>query len=374
MTTPLDESGRSGTLPDLRILLCLPPAKVSNENDTLRQAPGVAVISVSSDDGVHNNVDFALPARRLPYVGHPDRWTAALAWLRGLDRLDPGPVDLVVSQELCNPGSLQASRLARRLGVPHVVLIFEILANNPLYRLPPWRQIARRVAARADGFVCFTEIARRHAVTRWCRPDRCHVVYLGVDTVRFHPREGGRTTAPTVVFVGELRADKGIRDLVSACERAVQRGTELCLKVVGDGPLRSELERDAARLPFLEVLGRRPRDQIPNVVRDARVLSVPSRSRPFWAEQFGFALIEAMASGLPVVTTRCGAIPEVVPPWNPLVAEGDISALADGIVAALGDEGDEWGQRNRQYAQERYDLNHQGAALGDVLRGIVRSS
>jgi glycosyltransferase involved in cell wall biosynthesis len=320
---------------------------------------------------LHGDVDFALPARRIPFLGHPDRWTAALAWLRDLDSVDPGPVDLVVSQELSNPGSLQASRLAQRLGVPHVVLIFEVLRNSPLYMLPPWRQIARRVSRSGDGFLCFTETARQHAMARKSPEYLCDVVYLGVDTRRFCPAEA-RTTEAIVAFVGELRPDKGVRDLVKACETAVGHGTDLTLRIIGDGPLRAELEAARDRLPFLEVLGRRPRDEVPDLLRGARVVGVPSRSRPFWAEQFGFALVEAMATGLPVVTTRCGALPEVVPEWNPIVDEGDVSALSDAIVTALGSAGDEWGAKNRQYVLDHYDIDRQGVAFGDALRAVVQ--
>jgi phosphatidylinositol alpha-1,6-mannosyltransferase len=355
----------------LDVLLCLPPAKVSNEIDTLHDVPGARVRVLSSDDGLHERVDFPLPARRLPYVGHPDRWTAALAWLRGMDTIDPGPTDIVVSQELYNPGSLQANRLARRRGLAHAVLIAEILPRSPLYRLPPWCQISRRVAAGADGFVCISETARRHAVERGCPADRTSVVHLGVDTKVFRPAAAGRAPEPVVVFVGELRPDKGIRELVAACQEIARLDRDLRLVVVGDGPLWHELHDAASRLPFLQAMGRRPRAEVADLLRSARVASVPSVARPFWAEQFGFALVEAMACGLPVVTTDCGAIPEVVPSWNPIVPQGDAGALRDALLEALGPDGDDWGRRNREVVVERYDVRRQGVALGAALRHIA---
>jgi glycosyltransferase involved in cell wall biosynthesis len=174
-----------------------------------------------------------------------------------------------------------------------------------------------------------------------------------------------------VLFVGELRPDKGIRDLVQACAIAAATVPDLRLRVLGDGPLLDELTTLARSTPFLEVLGRRPRDEVPDLLRHARVVSVPSRSRRLWAEQFGFALVEAMATGLPVVTTACGAIPEVVPAWNPIVREGDVAAIARGVEAALGMQGVEWGRRNRAYAELHYELHHQGDEFGRVLRSIA---
>jgi glycosyltransferase involved in cell wall biosynthesis len=358
------------TLPVLRVLFCVSPAKASNERDTLRAVPGVQMRVLSSDDGLHPDTDIGLAASRVPVLGHPERWTAALAWLRGMGSVEPGPVDLVVSQELYNPTSIQAGDLARRVGVPHVVLIAEILRDNPLYTAPPWRQIARRVASRADAFVCITETARRHVIARGAPADRCHVVHLGVDTERFRPAPELVSDA-VVLFVGELRPDKGIRDLVQACELVSATVPDLRLRVVGDGPLYEELTRLEPTTPFLEMLGRRPRDEVPGLLRRARVLSVPSRSRRLWAEQFGFALVEAMATALPVVTTRCGAIPEVVPNWNPIVAEGDVAAIARGLEAALGADGDDWGPRNREYTEAHYEVRGQGDAFGRALRSIV---
>jgi glycosyltransferase involved in cell wall biosynthesis len=107
------------------------------------------------------------------------------------------------------------------------------------------------------------------------------------------------------------------------------------------------------------------------LLRATRVVSVPSRSRRLWAEQFGFALVEAMATALPVVTTSCGAIPEVVPAWNPITAEGDVAAIARGLEAALDDAGAEWGRRNREYTVANYEVGRQGDAFGAVLRSIA---
>ena len=52
------------------------------------------------------------------------------------------------------------------------VTVFENLADNPIYRLPPWGLIARHTSRHADGFICFTEGARQHAIERGCPPPR----------------------------------------------------------------------------------------------------------------------------------------------------------------------------------------------------------
>ena len=313
-------------------------------------------------------------AWRVPYFGAPERWTAALCWFRGLKDFDPGPIDCVLSLELHSPSSFQASRLAKRLGVPHVIAIAEVLTESPLYSLPPWAQVCRAVSRSAHAFVCCVGLARDHAIELGCAPDQCTVISPGIDLDQFVPAAGGRRTEPVALFVGELREDKGIRDVLAAVERARVRIPDLRLIVVGDGPLRQELQSQSRLCAFVEFRGKVPRGELPTIYREARSFILAPYSRHFWAEQFGFASVEAMATGLPVVITESGAVPEVVPPWNPICPQRDIAALTTALIAAMGPSGDEWGRRNRAFAEEHYEIATQAAALRSWLGHQVSSS
>ena len=66
-----------------------------------------------------------------------------------------------------------------------------------------------------------------------------------------------------------------------------------------------------------------------------------------------------------------GAIPEVVPGWNPITAEGDVPALAEGIVKMLGPEGDDVGARNRSFVVERYDVRRQGLRMRQEVQRLL---
>lgn len=363
----------------MRAILLLPPAKTSNEVDTFRAMPRWDLVVVAGEGVPDRAADVVLPATRLPVIGSARRWTVPVAWIRGLDELDVGPIDLVVSLELCGVTSLQANRLARRLGVPHAVWIFQTLPRFVLYRVPPWRSVTRRVASAAAGFICVNDLARQAAVANGCPPERCVALSPGIDLSFWAPAPGGRATDPIVAFVGALRAgrhggEKGVREVIEACRRARAAGNQTRLVIVGDGPLRRNVERACAQHDFVEYRGRMPRSGVVELLRSSRVFCIAPRANWRSAEQFGFAAVEAMASGLPVVITRSGAIPDVVPPWNPIVPEGDVDGLARGITAALGQDGDVWGQRNRAHALEHFEVNTQGAKFADALEQIALGS
>lgn len=356
----------------MRIALVLPPAKTSHEIDTLRAVPG-AEVQVVADPVFHPEATHPLRSFAVPWLGSPRRWTAALAWLRGTGDLALGDLDAVVSLELFSVATGQAAGLAERLQVPHLVYVTEILDDNPLYRLPPWRWYSRRILRTLDGVLCWNEAGARHAVARGVDRARIEVVSPGVDTAVFHPPLS-RSTEPVAITVGELRADKGVMNVIAAADRAVARlPGGFRLVVVGDGPLRDDVDAAARARPWLEVRGRLARSEVAEELRRAAAFVLAPESRPFWAEQLGFAVIEAMACGLPVIVTRCGALGEVVPEHNPVVDEGDLDAVADGLVQALGPAGAEWGERNRIAVDERYTLSTQGRRLGEAVERLTRS-
>ena len=362
----------------MRIVVVLPPAKTSHEIETLRAIPDSHLIIVG-DHKHHPYATHPASSWRIPWLGSPRRWTAALAWLRGLRaidlHIDGNPPDLLISFELFSVTTRQAARLARTWNIPHFAYVAEVLDSNPLYKLPPWRGNARRSVRQLDGVICLNQAGTRHATAQGMSPDRIITVSPGVDTTVFRPREDNSNDRPLVaVSVGELRDDKGVLDVIASADAAVPRlPSGFRLVLVGDGPLKEVVDRLADSRPWLNVLGRIPREEVANELRAAGVFILTPHSRPFWVEQFGFAVVEAMACGLPVVVTSCGALREVVPNHNPIVPEGDVNAIADGLVAALGPNGDDWGRQNLLAAKERYNLITQGERLKTALTEMLKS-
>ena len=358
---------------ELNVLIVLPAAKVSEPRLAhYVQLPRARVLLVGDESRApaFNLVRFR--AWRVPFLGALGRWTGALSWYRGLKSFIPGPVDCVISFEVFSLGSLQANQLAKRLGVPHIVTVAEVLTRS-FFSVPPWRAVAAINRRSADAYVCSVELARAHAIAQGCPPERCVVMSPGVDLDLFTPNPQGRTREPVLLFIGEMRPDKGIREVMAAAERAHRHIPDLRLVIAGDGPLRHEVQEKAARLGFIDYRGKIPRNELPDLYRSARCFILAPSTRPFWAEQFGFASVEAMAAGLPVVITDSGAVRDVVPPWNPICPRKDVAALSEGIIAALGPEGDAWGACNRETAERQYDDVKQAALLRDWLGAQVAS-
>ncbi len=179
---------------------------------------------------------------------------------------------------------------------------------------------------------------RRLAVSVLSRYMREELVAAGVKAASVHvvppfvhglDPDAAADGPPCVLFVGRLAEAKGVREAVKAWRRS---GVDLPLVLAGTGPLRAELEAQAAdeKGPALEVLGWVERDRLSALYQRARALLFPSR----WQEPFGIVGIEALSFGVPVVAWESGGVGE----WHPgpgLVRWGDTAALARALQKAV---------------------------------------
>jgi glycosyltransferase involved in cell wall biosynthesis len=154
-----------------------------------------------------------------------------------------------------------------------------------------------------------------------------------VDTDLFVPPEAWRPEgALRLVTVGSLVPIKGPRHLIAAVSALRERGVSVALEIIGDGPLRADLERFAADLDVADAItfrGRVDRPAVAAALRRSDAFVLPS----LW-ETLSCALLEAMAAGLPAVATRVGGIPEVLTSGEGILVEpGSTDALAEGLLA-----------------------------------------
>ena len=195
----------------------------------------------------------------------------------------------------------------------------------------------------------------------------------GADTQEFVPRAArAPNQPPTILFAARLHPEKGIFVLLDAFELCLQKISDARLLIAGDGPARAELQetihaRNLAE--YVTLLGPVKNRDMVSIFHRADVFCAPSVTMPKWAEQVGASALQAMACGLPVVSTRSGAIPEYVPDGaGILVEEQNPAALANALAQILSDppRAAEMGRYARAYAETHYDAR-QNVARGETL-------
>jgi glycosyltransferase involved in cell wall biosynthesis len=133
-------------------------------------------------------------------------------------------------------------------------------------------------------------------------------------------------------YAGRLVHEKGVHILLRAFARLNDHSK---LKILGSGPQRDSLEQLARDLNVrdrVEFLSWIPSTKTPDFARSLDVFVLPSLTQSNWKEQFGRALIENMACGVPVIGSTCGEIPNVIGDAGLIVKEGDDAELATALI------------------------------------------
>jgi len=186
-------------------------------------------------------------------------------------------------------------------------------------------------------------------------PERIVVLPVGTDVERFGPapevREDGQFR---VLSVARLEQGKGVEDLAIAAGLLARRGVDVRVSFLGRGPMRGRLERVAAAMGIsdrVEFPGFVPWGELDRVYRRHDAFVLASGTTRNWREQLGFAVLEVMVSGLPVLVGDSGSLPEVAGRPESLVRPHDPPSLADALEELAGDPGlrAERGAWNRQH-------------------------
>lgn len=211
-------------------------------------------------------------------------------------------------------------------------------AQNLDKRYPvPFRWLERWALRSASGIsACNSEAAQ--IAMRKGFAGRARTIPLGVDTRWVPEAVEGPPTAParvTVGVLGRLVPEKGLAVLLDA----VAGHPRLHARIAGAGPLADALPdwvRQRGIVDRVMLTGLIAPDDVHDFYRSIDVLAVPSTPTATWTEQFGRVAVEAMAAGVPVVSSDAGALPDVVGGAGIVVPAGDAEKLADALEAAAG--------------------------------------
>jgi glycosyltransferase involved in cell wall biosynthesis len=172
-----------------------------------------------------------------------------------------------------------------------------------------------------------------------------------------------RDVGSYALFIGRLSAEKGISLLLSAWQQV----SSLQLKIIGDGPLRHEVQAMSTDTTGkIEMLGHRPSAEVLHFLKGARFLVFPSE----WYETFGRVAIEAFACGVPVIASRLGAIAEIVEEGRTglLFQAGDPQDLANKVHWAIlhPEAMHRMGENARQAYEQKYTSEANYCLLSNI--------
>jgi glycosyltransferase involved in cell wall biosynthesis len=190
---------------------------------------------------------------------------------------------------------------------------------------------------------------------------RVHRVYNGVDLSRFRPSDFA-SNPPGIISIGRLIEKKGFGDLISACA---------LLGIIGEGPLEETLRAQIAAEGLeksVELTGPQTQEQIAKRLAHAAIFALPcTREADGGMDNLPTVIMEAMAAGLPVISTPLGGIPEMVEPGvnGELVPERDPKALAAALERFMSDpqSARAFGDRGREIAREKFSIEESARQL-----------
>lgn len=282
-----------------------------------------------------------LPSVRARFAWRPDRLLRSMSQILAAVRVSRKQIR-AVSPDLIHANSVRAglvaSLAAARTHIPVIWHVHDILPRHPVSTV--LRMFL--LAARNTRVIGVSGATTRSLCGRFPLAARVHTIHNGVDLTRFNAeRHDGETFRNElglseddflICAIGQICARKGLLELIDAFRRVCSQGRGMHLAIVGKVVFRHEesYQRDlyaAAKSWGIEdrVHFCGERRDISTVLHGSDLLALNSRDEPF-----GLVLIEAMASGTPVLATRVGGIPEIVTDavngW--LVEPGDTAGLA----------------------------------------------
>lgn len=297
---------------------------------------------------------------------------STLSLARRIERTDP-PRPRLIHAHFASGPALSALNASADTGIP-----FGFTAHAyDIYKEPiDWELMKEK--CRAASFVrCISEFNKNHLIQKTgVEEGRFVVIPCGVDTERFHPDEETRENThggKTILTAGGLVPPKGIPRLLEAMADPRLRQIGCRLVIAGDGPERSGLERQATKLDInVTFLGGVDNESMPRLYREADMFVIPCvTATDGHHDGIPVALMEAMASGTPVVSSNISGIPELIEDdvSGLLTPEDSIEPLVEAILRVLTDEAlsVRLARAGRERVHDRFDIRDVARRLHDLF-------
>ena len=276
------------------------------------------------------------------------KWTGRIHFFRYHDKqlrqlMREGDFDIVHAWE--EPYIYAGYQIARALHDSPARFVFRTAQNLVKRYPPPFSYFERRTLRRTQAWIAGGNLVFETRVRQGYPKDRGRILTLAVDLTAFHPlledqrkqllQELG-IQGPVIGFLGRLSADKGLDVLMRALE-LLPASEPWTLLLLGSGPYENKISawasargwKDRLRIKLVK------HEDAPRHVALMDMLVAPSQTTSRWREQFGRMIVEAFASGVPVIGSDSGEIPFVIADAGRVVSERDPAAWASAIHELL---------------------------------------
>ena len=272
---------------------------------------------------------------------------------------------------------------ARRCARVPLVTTFYGMDASALPRQRLWRRRFQRLFKEGELFLVEGPRMGESLESIGCPVEKVHVHRLGVDLGKIVTARPEARQEAVVLMYASFREKKGHVYGLRACRKILGSHPGLKVRMIGDGELRLEVEREIVRLGLgdrVALLGMLPHAKCLEELARASVLLYPSVTAADGDTEGGapVALIEAMASGLAIVSSHHADIPTVAPDGrcSLLFEERDVDGLAEGLDTLLrsGQLREEMGRAGRTHVEEAHDMLRQGRRLEAVYDRVIESA
>lgn len=323
-------------------MILLIRANHANEFELQNYSPIAAELGINVITSLHPLTPISLPSKQLwsptdlpkfPFRRQIlNRLMGGEQWLLGLDAYlanqsnGSNHLSIAHTAETYTPYTHQAVQLRKSGKLSKLICTcWETIAhsNEKFGVLRHWKSEAYQYV---DLFHTPTVRAKQALVEEGVDPVKIVVIPYGLDLTHFStglPGDSLQGKRQTVLTVARLEKEKGVEDL----ELVARALPQYDFVLVGHG-------RYSPSSPNLKIISA-PYSQMPSIYQSSDLFFLPSCTTPTWEEQYGMALVEAMACGLPIITTRSGAIPEVVGEAGILVPEKNVDKMVRSITDLL---------------------------------------
>jgi len=292
--------------------------------------------------------------------------------------LDKGPYDVVHSHFGSN-GNLALYLKNMRAFEAKIITTFHG-HDLTLHIATRGHDIYDNLFKKGDLFMPISQVFKDRLIKLGCDERKIVLHRVGVDTNRFcyFPRKWKTDSKIRLVTIARLVEIKGVEYGIQAVANVLKKYKDIEYRIAGDGPLRNNLERLIEELEVgdnITLLGWQNQEEVRELLRDTDILLAPSvTGRDGNQEGIPVVLMEAMAQGIPVITTRHSGIPELVQDGESgfLVPERDAGALQEKLEYLIKhpETWSEMGRKGRSYVEEHYDLNKQNDRLVEIYQQL----